>query len=495
VRVVSVLSVAEPTILAELDAVVPLADHLGERLGPSRVIALPSFEEVALPALREAGVAVLERFARRSARVQARVEAARAVEIAALPSRVRAVLHAAQRHALDGVVRGLHAWDPLHDQAEVRALFAAGLLALADADEEPLVGAYRLAPDLPEPPPIPYDLREAAMAETDDLPPSRPGPVRLLHDVAGLAAVLFRRPASRTHAGTLSQSDARRIGKELGADDLAASGRIEEHPRWGLALRALEALGGAAFDPMTREVFVDVGLDRTLRGSTADAVDRLVHRLVDRDLHAVVPAVRAALRQAVDGAVDEMIFLEELSAQHREILFPRWSRSEGEVYPHLPGERVRAYDERGWERVEAPMVGAVLRRLERLGLIRRAPGVFAGTEEGRAWALAEERPTPPIWVSSDLEVIVPPESLTPSERYDLERVCVGLGRDVVDRYRIDRAALLGWLATGGVDEVIELLERRSPGVPAGVRDTLLSWARAAERVVLTRGVLVDLEPA
>jgi len=491
VRVVSVLSVAEPSVWAEIAAHVDLEGHVGEALSPTRRVALPSFELEILGKLQERGVAVLERSARQAPELVSRARERADREVAALPADARRVLRSAQRHALDGVVRGLHAWDPVHDEPAVRALFQAGVIRPASPDEPPYVGAYRLADDLPEPPETPYDFDDAIMGETEDLGPARPGPVRLLHDVAAVAAALWRKPASRTHQGTLARNDARRIGRSLGVDEIARDGAIEAHPRWGMALRAIEALGAASFDPITREVFVDLGLETALRGDAASAADRLIHRLVERDLHVVVPAVRAAIRQAGGGAIDEVIFLELCAAQHRDLLFPAWSRPEGVVYPHLPGERLRAYDDAGWERVEAPMVGAVLRRLERLGVLRRAPGVFAGTEEGRAWAGVEDRPVPPIWVGSDLEVVVPPESLTPGERYDVERLCVALGRDVVDRYRLDRASLRLWLGAHDVDEAIGLLTRRSPGVPSGVVDALRGWAAAEERVVLTRGVLLD----
>lgn len=492
-RVVSVLSVAGPAVWDELAARVDLAPHLGATLSPLKRIARPSFEKEVLPALRDDGVVVLERLARRPPQVVERARRDLAERVSGLRHDVRQVLYAAQRHALGGVVRGLHAWDPAHDADAVRALYGAGLLRLVSPDETPILGAYRLSDDLPDPPPVAYDFDEAVMDETEDLSPARPGPVRLLHDLAGLAAAIRRHATQRTHAGTVARTAGKRLGRALGDASLAEDGHVEAHPRWGLALRALEALGGVSVDPISRELYVDLGLESTLRGATHEAIDRLVHRLVERDLHVVVPAVRAALHQAGAGAVDEMIFLELCAAQHREILFPRWSRPVGEVYPHLEGEALRPYDDEGWERVEVPMVHTVLRRLERLGLVRRAPGIFAATEPGRVWAQVADRPVPPIWISSDLEVTVPPEALTPGERYDLERLCLCRSRDVVDRYRLDRSSLIDWLAVHSVEEALDLLRSRSPGIPASVRDTLTSWAADAERIVLTRGVLVDSE--
>jgi hypothetical protein len=329
------------------------------------------------------------------------------------------------------------------------------------------------------------------MDETDDLSEARPGPIGLLHDLAALAAALVRVAPRRSQAGTLTQVDARRVGRQLGVADIATGGRLESDPRWGQALQALQALQAVSMDPLSRELFVDLGLEHTLQGEAAEAMDRLVHRLLERDLHVIVPAVREALRQAGSGAVDELVFRELLEDQHREVVFPRWQRSEGSVYPHLPGERLRAWDQAGWERVETRMIGAVLNRLTRLGVLRRAPGVFAGTHDGRVWAGALDQPAPPMWVTSDLELTVPPGSVTPWERFQLERLGRCLQRDVVDRYRLERDALVGWLAVHEIDEALELLRRRSPALPPSVADTLVSWARAAERVVLVRGVLLE----
>ena len=123
-------------------------------------------------------------------------------------------------------------------------------------------------------------------------------------------------------------------------------------------------------------------------------------------------------------------------------------------------------------------------------LIRRAPGVFAGTPDGRRWAGLGATQPPPVWVTSDLELMVPPDAVTPWERFQLERLGVCLSRDVVDRYRLQRPALKRWLATHDIDEAIELLGRRAPGLPTGVVHTLESWARSETRICLVRGVLL-----
>jgi hypothetical protein len=487
-RAVSVLSVAGPAVWAELEALTPLAEHLGPALGPLEREVLPGFERELLPRLREGGLEVLVRFARRGA---AELEAARedlALRIRDLPDPARSVLHSAQRHALGDEVLGVQAWDPEHDHGSVRDLFEAGLLQFLGGEE--IRGRYRLHPDLPPPPAVPYDFAEAVMPPTEDLSPPGPGAVALLHDVAALAAAVAHVQPRNTLAGALTRADGRRLGRRLGVAALAADGKLAAHERWARALRALEALGVVSTDPFTRETSLDLGLERTLAGSAQDAVDRLVDRLVDRDLRVGLPAVRAALRQAEDQAVDELIFLELLRDQHRDLIFPQWTRRGVAIYPLLDGERVVPFDEVGWEAIEARMIPRLLRRLERLGLLRLATGVFAATDDGRRWALGDEQLGSPVWISSDLELIVPPDAVTPWERFQLERLGRCLSRDVVDRYRLEREGLAQWLSTHDLSEALELLARRCPAVPDTVENTLRAWEAAATRAVLTHGVIV-----
>ena len=482
---VSVLEVASPAVWDELRAVVPLDEHLGVALSPTRQVVLPSFEHEVLPKL---GSAVLIRYARRDA---AEIQAARAdlrERIRALDRRTRAVLVAAQRHALDGTVLGIHAWDVENDARHVRALHGAGLVEIVP-DQEPYRGRYRLHPDLPDPEPVPYDFEEAVMEETDDLGPPRPGVLGLLHDVASLAAALQEVRVRRTLSGRLAKADTRKLFGWMGLSQLG--GALEDSERWGRALRALEALGAVSMDPLERVLHVDPGLERVLEGDSSEAIDRLVHRLVDRDLHVVVPAVREAIRQAGPGAIDLVVFSDLLREQHREVLFPRWHCEGTDCYPMLAGEAIRPFDDEGWETIEDSLVRRVVGRLELLGLVRRAPGVFAGTEDGRHWARFQLYPTPPVWVSSDLEAVVPPGALTPYERLQIECLARCQSRDVVDRYRLDRMGLFRWLAHHEVDDAFALLEAWCPALPLTVREALGAWGVSATRIVLTRGVILD----
>jgi hypothetical protein len=475
--------VQSPASWRELEAVVPLAEHLGESLDPSRQVALPSFENEALPLLRAAGVEVLVRFAR-----QAPLEEVTRALPSDLPEDALRVLCAAQRHAVGGEVLGGQAWDPEADAPAVRALHAAGLLVQVEG--EVYGGRYLLSPGLPPPPEVAFDFADALMPETEDLPPPGPGALSLLHDLGSLAAALGQVCPRRSHAGPLLVGDARRLGRQLGVASLARDGCFDAHPRWVRALTALEALGAVAFDPLTRALTLEPGLEDLLLGETPAVVDRLARRLLDPDLRLGLPALRAALRQAGEGAVDEVVFLDIVREQQREVLFPAWQREGRAVYPLAAGERPVPFDGAGWDAIEAGILGKLLARCERLGLIRRAPGVFAGTPDGRLWAGAPTGPQPPVWIGSDLELFVPPDALTPWERFQVERLGRCLARDVVDRFRLERDHLVGWLGTHELSEALDLLRRRARALPRAVEETLCAWAEGASRVTLTHGVLL-----
>lgn len=410
-----------------------------------------------------------------------------------LPPAALRVRDAAARHADDGYVFGLHAWDPLRDADAVRALVGAGQLVPAPLEGAPpgdFDGRYRLGPGVEAPPPPALDWEDAALRPVpDDLPPAGPGPVALLHDAAALAAAIEAVQPRRTVAGPLTKPDARRLGERLGEPALGTALSLEAHPRWSIALRALEALGAVRADPLhANTLSLDAGLDSTLAGDDGAATDRLLRRVIDRDLHPGLPLVRAALAAVGDAAVDEVIFADLLREGARELFFPRWERDGHAIYPTLPGEQARPWTDASWEEVELGLVKRLLARLARVGVLRRVPGVFAATPDGRRWASGPPGPRPPVWVSGDLELIVPPDALTPGERLQVERLGRCVARGVVDRYRLERAGYQRWRAAHGPAELRDLLERRAPGVPTGWQDTLDAWEHAVSAITLTHGL-------
>lgn len=504
-RTVSVLTVDEPALIDQIALAVPLDDHTLASPSPTERIVDPRFDRT-LPELERRGLSVLVRQARRT---QAEVSRARTdvqVRVDHLSDAARACLDRALRHARDQVVLGVHVFDPVTDDALVGELVRAELIApLEDAagDTPQGLGRYVLHPDLPPPPTLAWNFEDAVMAETEDLvsiaetgDPNAAlgtGPVDLLHDVASLAAAFFGWHPKRTLAGPIAKADGRRLGRRLGVPDIEARGALASDPRWGQALRAIEALGALSLDAVTRELHLDLGLEDVLAGDTADAVDRLVQRLVDADLRPLLPVVRQALGEAGGQALDEVVLADLIREQHRDLVFRSWHRQGHAWYPVMGDAVVRPYDDEGFDQVERPMLEALLRRLHRLGVIRRAPGVFAASEDGRQWARVADpsQPPPPVWVSSDLEVVVPPHSVTPWQRMQIERLGRCIGRDVVDRFRIEKTRVRDWLAHHDIDEALELLRDRAYGLPVTVEETLSTWARSAERIVLVRGVLAE----
>lgn len=488
-RAVSTLTVDDPRRWSELSLGGLSPSWLGESLSETRRVIVD-----AEALLSHLGSRALVRYARRAPEQVAADQEVMAATVARLPPAARRVLHSAQRHALDRQVVGLHAWDPESDAQSVRILHGAGLIQLRSSRETPLTGRYRLASDLPPAPVIAYDMSEAVMPEEeDDLSPARPGLIPLMHDMASLAAAILQTRPRRTHRGHLMKYDARRLGHRLGDLTIVTHSGLSQTPRWGQALRALQALKAVRVDPLTRVMDVDLGLELTLSGPTPEAVDRLAHRLVDRDQHVLLPAIRAALQQAGPGCVDTIVFCDLLREQHRAVLFPPWRRGRVVTYPHLEEEAALPYDDDSFDKVEVPVIERLLKRLDLLGLVRRAEGIFAATEDGRIWSGAARPPVAPLWIGSDLELIVPPESVTPWERFQLERMSRCVMRDVVDRYILDQEGLSAWLSGHDLSEAIALLHRRSPGVPLVVEETLLGWERAALQVVITHGVLLPVQ--
>lgn len=496
-NVVSVLTVEDPALFEQIALAVPLDDHTLAAPSPTQRIVDPAFDR-ALPELERRGLSVLVRNSRRP-EAQAQAESAQlATVVARLSDPARALLQRAQRHAKEHVVLGVHVFDPETDGAIVDELLHAAMMEPLAAEDGPrALGRFLVNPDLPSPVPLTWDLSEAVMPPTDDLvgvgddagASLGTGPLDLLHDVASLAAALHGWRPRRTLAGALTKADARKLGHRLGSPDVEKGGDLEAHPRWGRALRALEALGALSLDAVTRELHLDLGLEDVLAGDTAAAIDRLVHRLVDADLRPLLEVIRSALATAGADALDEIVLADLIREQHRDLLFRPWIRRGTALYPMMGDVVIRRFDDDGFDEVEGPMLEAALRRLHRLGLVRRGPGVFAATDDGRLWAgLAVERP-PPIWVSSDLEVVVPPRSLTPWQRMQIERLGRCVSRDVVDRFRIEKARVRQWLAEHEIDEALALLRDSAQALPVTVEDALSTWARSAERIVLVRGVL------
>ena len=290
----------------------------------------------------------------------------------------------------------------------------------------------------------------------------------------------------------------RRLARRLALEGADRSGVLADAgERWVRAWALGEGTGLLGTDEVSRQVTVEPGLDAFLAGAPSGApsrLGRLVRRLLEPELHPLLPAIRAALAQAGDQAVDEVVWLEELHDQHRDVLFSPWGQVGRPCYPAGPGDAGVPYDDDGLVKIEGRLAEEALAVCARVGLLRRAPGAFAATAAGLAWAGVPPATPVPIWVASDLEVVVPPGALDPAERAHLERFSRCTSRDVVDRYRLERGTLADWLRTRTLAEAEALLRAHAPALPPTVTETLASWGRSLQRVVLVHGVLLDALP-
>lgn len=372
----------------------------------------------------------------------------------------RALLWRCQRRARQGKVSALRTWDPHLETPAVQELVAAGLLLPPEEEEDP--GSFRLAPALPPPPPVPYALDEALMPPPEDLGPPGPSLSGLLEDIAVLAAAWTLTPPRLTVDGTLDVATCKRIGRRLLDEGLAARGRVgESQPRWSRALRVMTALGAVRFADITRLAEPTPALRALLDQPLTERLDQVARRLVDVDEHPLLPAVRAALAQADTLAVDEVILRDLLAEQHRDILYSPWGAPGRHTYPRVPGEALRLYDRDAFDELEGAALDRTLTALEAAGLLRRAPGVFAATPDGRRWAGLPEPARPALWVGGDLELVVPSGALEPWERYLIELASHPVSRDVVDRLRVSRRDLERARGHIPPEELLALLERRS----------------------------------
>lgn len=453
-----VLEVADPSVWEEIEAVLDLPPLVSRELGPCQRLLRPGAERVVEPALRARGLPILRRRPRPPPERAPR-------PVPTLGPEALALLHRCQRRAPRGVVFGARAWHPVDDRAALEELVRAGALEPLDPGVPSPLGAFRLREDLPPPPEPPWELGEALFDAPDDLAPPPMGLGAALSDAAALAAALRHTAPRRTHQGHLDKASCRRLGRRLPDPGVARTGDLAAgDPRWRRALDLLEGLGLVSVEPLQRTLTVDEGaLERAFAGAPADVLDRTLRRLCPPELRAVLPPLRAALAQAGDAAVDDVLLVELLSEQQGGAWTP---------------DAARFVEEEG------PLVHEALRLLHQLGLVRRAPGAFAATEDGRLWAGAPPS-RPPVWAGSDLELVIPPQAVGPLDRYALELLAAPLGRDVVDRLRLDRRGLALWLEGHDVDEALALLRRLTPGVPPTLEETVRAWADWITRIVLS----------
>ena len=403
-----------------------------------------------------------------------------------LPPKLLTVLTRALRLAEEGVFLGTRAWDPHSEARAVDTLVSVGLITPLDDESLPRWGRYRLAPGLPEPEPVAYALQDAVMAPPEDLARRGPSLLALEQDLAVFLAGVAAAGVRRTVDGHLDVAGARRLGRRLADPGLSRGGRLTNaSPRWQMAARVVEALGLWECDPLSRALLPAQRVQRLLSQGPAARFDGLARRVVEQDARPLIPALRAALRAAGEQAIDEVVLRALLTEQHRDVLFAPWGQVGARFYPCPPEATPTLYDDDGFDEVEGPLLSRAIDALARLGLVTRAPGVFAATAEGRVWAgLDPTGPTPRLLLSADLELVVPPGALPPWERLVVELATSPVSRDVVDRLRLGRVELERALGYVPLSTLLAVLESRvGHSLPPSVVEALQLWARPWERIV------------
>jgi hypothetical protein len=479
------LRVADPSVWATLEALAPVAEHSIAELDPCLRRVGTRLKGPLERALKARGEPLRVRvLAPEEPSETEAAPARRAVDD--LPPKLLTVLTRAQRLAEEGVFLGTRAWDPHSEARAVEALVNVGLITALDDESLPRWGRYRLAPGLPEPAPVPYNFEDAVMPPTDDLARRGPSLFALEQDLAVFLAGLAASGVRRTVDGYPDAHGARRLGRRLLDPELARWGRLElASPRWQMAERVVEALGLWECDPLSRALLPAQRVQRLLSQGPAARFDGLARRVVEHDARPLIPALRAALRAAGEQAIDEVVLRALLAEQHRDLLFAPWGQVGDRFYPCPPEATPTLYDDEGFDEVEGPLLSRAIDALARLGLVTRAPGVFAATAEGRVWAgLDPTGPTPRLSLSGDLELIVPPGALPPWERFVVELATSPVSRDVVDRLRLGRVELERALGYVPLTTLLSVLESRvGHSLPASVVRALQLWARPWERIV------------
>lgn len=476
--------VAHPAIWEEIRTLLPLDPAVVAEHGPREREVDAAIEGPLRQALERSGRTLLRR--EPEPPLPTRVSPGPAVRAAleALSPAARSLLHRVQRRATEGFVSGAAAWDPHAEARPIAELVAAGLMAPLTAEADPL-GPWQLREALPPPPEVVYDFAESFMDPPEDLPALAEPIVPPDEDLGVVAAALRRHPLRVTHALTPEVSGTKALGRRLADPALARTGRLDDgDARWRRALDALRILGALRVDELSRELRLTERLLELFALRPAERADRLLRRALDPAILPLLAPIRAALRQADTLAVDTVVFLDLLHQQHRDVLFSPWGQVGIRTYPRIADDPIVVYNEDNFEDLEGVALQRLLHGLARMGMIRTAPGVFAATRAGRAWAGCPAGPRPPIHVTPDLEILVPPGALEAGGRYRLELLAHPTRRDVVDSLRLRRPDLELWLTQYSLDEALALLDERSAhGLPLAVREALTAWAEAAERVV------------
>jgi hypothetical protein len=145
-------------------------------------------------------------------------------------------------------------------------------------------------------------------------------------------------------------------------------------------------------------------------------------------------------------------------------------------------------DDMGWEQVEAPALRGAANSLHRLGVIDAAlgpDGVIAFRDAG-----PPPRRALGFLLTPDLDILVAPGELHPTDYGRLCRLAPFLQGDRVHRHKLTRAGVAADLRAGNLNIAGFLEQNSRTGLPDSVAASVHEWARSAAKIRLLTQVTV-----
>lgn len=301
--------------------------------------------------------------------------------------------------------------------------------------------------------------RPTSLPRLADATPTFP-PSDARWDAIVVAALLADQPGPLTQDGALRKDVERRLYAQLGG----------EPSRWALALQV---------GRLTSLVRASGG---RLRGFP-EAVPRPLGdpaALFSEPLPAA--ACTILLRVLEDGWLDLGAFLDEMRARCRELLCTP-------LDGRYPDRSAIAFDDAGWELVEAATFREVADTLHRTGVVDAARAGLTIAAVHRAGP----RPSfsPGFMLMPDGNILVHSGELTSVDYGRLARLAPYVEGERVHRHRLTREGVAADLAAGHRNTQDFLASHSRTGVPPNVVDTLREWQRSATRITVLTGVDVE----
>ncbi len=276
-------------------------------------------------------------------------------------------------------------------------------------------------------------------------------------DAVVVAAFLGEQPGQLTQDGLLRKDVERRIYSSLGGDSA----------RWALALQIARLTGLVRPAESRLRGFPEA----VPRGLTDPAA------LFFEPLQATAATI--LLRLLGEDWLDLSALLEHLRVRCREVLC---SPTEGR-YAERSGV---AFDDSGWEQVEAAAFQHVADTLHRAGVVdaHRSGTVVS------AIRLPGPRPSfsPGFVLLPDGNLLIHSGELPSTEYGRLARLAPYVDGERMHRHRLTREGIAADLAAGHRDTQAFLAAHSRTGLPPNIVDTVREWQRSATRITVLTGV-------